>query len=180
MSCVGDERNFSIINSPSANTISDISLESALIGKKNVKVYSYLDRGSDERQYCSPLVNLPLCGFSRSKEYPEYHTDQDNFSVVTEKGLNGSLEVFKNIIDSFENGILPKTKIICEPNLGKRNLYPTISQKGTHGPEIKNRLDIITLCNGKNNIFQISKILKINLHDVLKEIKILKKNNIIE
>ncbi len=180
LSCVGDERNFSIINSPSANTISDISLESALIGKKNVKVYSYLDRGSDERQYCSPLVNLPLCGFSRSKEYPEYHTDQDNFSVVTEKGLNGSLEVFKNIIDSFENGILPKTKIICEPNLGKRNLYPTISQKGTHGPEIKNRLDIITLCNGKNNIFQISKILKINLHDVLKEIKILKKNNIIE
>jgi aminopeptidase-like protein len=180
LSCVGDERNFSIIKSPNENTISDISLEAALIGKKNVKTYSYLERGSDERQYCSPLVNLPLSGFSRSKEFPEYHTDKDNFSVVTEKGLNGSLEVFKNIIDCFETSVYPKTKIVCEPNLGKRNLYPTISQKGTHGSEIKNRLDIIALSNGKNSVFEISKTLNVNLQLVLEELITLKKNKIIK
>ncbi len=180
LSCVGDERNFSLIHSPRENTISDISLQSALIGKKNVKIYSYLDRGSDERQYCSPLVDLPLCGFSRSKDYPEYHTDKDNFKVVTEKGLNGSLAIFKSIIDGFENGFYPKTKIICEPNLGKRNLYPTVSQKGTHGAEIKNRMDIIALSNGENSIFKIAQMLNLNLQKVLNELKILKDHKIIK
>ena len=57
---------------------------SALIGLPNVKKYSYLDRGSDERQYCAPGIDLPLCAFSRSKEYPEYHTHKDNFDLVTQ------------------------------------------------------------------------------------------------
>ena len=180
LSCVGDERAYSIIHSPSANTIADQSLLSALIGKKNLKVYSFLDRGSDERQYCSPLINLPMCGFSKSKEFPEYHTDKDNFKVVTKKGLSQSLQVFKNIIDSFEIGIYPKTNIICEPNLGKRNLYPTLSQKGSHNEEIYNRLNLIAYANGINNIFEISKILNVNLRVLLNELKILKRNKVIK
>lgn len=180
LSCVGDERAYSIIHSPSANTIADQSLLSALIGKKNLKVYSFLDRGSDERQYCSPLINLPMCGFSKSKEFPEYHTDKDNFKVVTKKGLSQSLQVFKNIIDSFEIGIYPKTNIICEPNLGKRNLYPTLSHKGSHNEEIYNRLNLIAYANGINNIFEISKILNVNLRVLLNELKILKRNKVIK
>lgn len=179
LSCVGDERSYSIINSPSANTIADQSLSSALIGKKNLKIYSFLERGSDERQYCSPLINLPLCGFSRSKEYPEYHTDKDNFEVVTEKGLSESLQVFKDIIDGYETGIYPKTNVICEPNLGKRNLYPTISQKGKYKDEIYNRQNLIAYANGKNNIFEISKILNVNLRIILNELIILKKNKLL-
>jgi len=37
-----------------------------------VKEYHFTERGSDERQYCAPGIELPLCGFSRSKDYPEY------------------------------------------------------------------------------------------------------------
>ena len=29
-----------------------------------------------------------------------------------------------NIIDAFELGLYPKIKVICEPQLGKRGLYP--------------------------------------------------------
>ena len=29
----------------------------------------------------------------------------------------------KNIIDAFETGLYPKFKNLCEPQLGKRNLY---------------------------------------------------------
>ena len=132
LSCVGDEKAYSHISSRQGNCLADLALSSALIGLKNVKNYSFLHRGSDERQYCSPGVDLPLCGFSRSKfgQYPEYHTSADNLSLVSNKGLNESLGVLKNIVDAFELGLFPKTKFLGEPQLGKRNLYPTLSQKG--------------------------------------------------
>ena len=112
LSCVGDERGFSHIASRTGKTLADLALISALIGKQIVKTYSYLERGSDERQYGAPLVDLPFCGFSRSKygEYPEYHTDADNFDLVTADGLQGSFEVMANIIRAFEFGLNPKTE----------------------------------------------------------------------
>ena len=96
---------------------------------KSMDEYSFLERGSDERQYCSPGIELPICGFCKSKygKYPEYHTDKDNFDVVTQKGLEDSFKVMKNIIDAFEVGIFPKTLVLGEPQLSKRKLYPTRS-----------------------------------------------------
>ena len=89
--CVGDERAYSYVCSRKGNTLADDAIEAALFGLSNVKKYSYLDRGSDERQYCAPGIDLPVCCFSRSRtEYPEYHTHKDNFNVVTQKGLEGS------------------------------------------------------------------------------------------
>ena len=180
LSCVGDDRAYSLIHSPSEKTLADQALKAALIGKKNVKYYSFLERGSDERQYCSPKINLPLSGFSRSKNYPEYHTDKDDFKVVTEKGLQGSFEVIKSIIDAFELGAFPKNQIYCEPNLGKRNLYPTTSQKGSYTKEIQLRSNIIAYADGKRSIFEISNLLNVNLKEVYNEYKILKKKKLFQ
>ena len=180
LTCVGDERAYSIVNSPSENTLADEALKAALTGKKNLKIYSYLSRGSDERQYCSPKINLPYCSFSKSKEYPEYHTDKDDFKVVTQKGLLESFEVMKNIIDAFELALYPKTQIICEPNLGKRKLYPTISRKGIYNNEVKLRSNLIAYANGANSIFKISNLLNLNLDLVSKEFKKLKKKKILK
>lgn len=144
LSCVGDERGFSHVQSRYGNTLADIALKSALLGKNNVNTYSFLNRGSDERQYCAPGIDLPVAGFCRSKygEYPEYHTDADNFNIVTQKGLTGSFEVMTEIIKAFEIGLYPKVKIQGEPQLGKRDLYPTISQKGSYSA-IRARMDVL-------------------------------------
>ena len=151
LTCVGDERAYSMIETPDGNTLADRALTAALKNKKNFKKYSFINRASDERQYCSPLINLPVCCFSKSKYYPEYHTNLDNFKVVTAKGLQQSFDIFKEIIDAFEKGLYPKTKINCEPNLGKRNLYPTLSQKGNYNKEIENRMNLLAYSNGKND-----------------------------
>ena len=77
-------------------------------------------RGSDERQYCSPGIDLPVCCFSKSKYFKEYHTSKDNFNVVTQKGLDDSLKVMTDIVDAFELGLYPKVTTLNEPKIGKR------------------------------------------------------------
>lgn len=181
LSCVGDDNSYSHISSRENNTLADQALSAALINKKKVKNYSFLTRGSDERQYCSPLVDLPVCGFSRSKysEFKEYHTDKDNLEYVSEKGLENSFDVMKTIIDAFENCYLAKSKIICEPMLSKRKLHPTISVKGGYPESVILRRDIIAYSDGKKNIFQISKILNKSLKLVINETINLKNNDIL-
>jgi len=179
LTCVGDERAYTMIETPNGDTLADRALISSLKDKKNFKKYSFLERASDERQYCSPLINLPVCCFSKSKNYPEYHTNLDNFNVVTDKGLQQSFNVFKDIIDAFETSLYPRTKINCEPNLGSRNLYPTLSQKGIYNDEIQNRMNLIAYANGQNDIFKISNLLNLSLNETCKELRILKSKNIL-
>ena len=176
LSCVGDERCYSFVQSPNKNTLADKALEASFLGIKNKKIYDFTERGSDERQYCSPNINLPLCTFSKSKfgTFPEYHTNADNFDLVTDKGLNESLELFKNIIDSFETSLNPKNLTKCEPQLSKRNLYPTISKKGSMEKEFKLRMNILAFSDGKNSIFDIAIKLNIPLKLVNKEVNLLK------
>ncbi len=170
LSCVGDERAYSYIESREGDTLADNALQAALIGLDNVKKYSFLERGSDERQYCSPGIDLPLCGFCRTKygKYPEYHTSADNFDVVTEKGLNGSFEVMKTIIDAFETDLFPKLNVKCEPQLSRHNLRNNVSQKGYMG-DINTRLDFIAYADGKHSIFDISNKINKNLKYVIEE-----------
>tara|TARA_B100000886_G_scaffold335824_1_gene293561 strand:+ start:65680 stop:67020 length:1341 start_codon:yes stop_codon:yes gene_type:complete len=182
LSCVGDERAYSHVESPYGNTLADEALNAALLNLDNVKKYSFLKRGSDERQYCSPKINLPLCTFCRSKfgEYPEYHTSADlPNTVVTDKGLNDSFQILKNIIDAFEFGIYPLPLINCEPQLSKRGLMSSLSKRNIQA-ESRNTLNILAYCNGKNTIFDICKITNLNLKIVLLDIKRLTKYKIIK
>ncbi len=179
LTCLGDKGNFSFIESRNGKTLADSAIESSLRDYKKYKKYSYLHRASDERQYCSPGIDLPLCSFSRSLNYKEYHTDKDNLKIVSQKNLEESLEVLKNIIIAIELGLFPKTRIFCEPNMGKRGLYPFISKKNTHTKDLELRMNIISYSDGKKNIFDIANLLKQPLSKVIKEYKNLKNNKII-
>ena len=180
LTCVGDERAYSYVGSRKGNTLADDAIEAALFGLSNVKKYSYLVRGSDERQYCAPGIDLPVCCFSRSRsEYPEYHTHKDNFNVVTQKGLEGSFKVMKKIIDTLELGLYPKTTVFGEPNLGKRELYPTLSQRGKNN-KLRLRMNLIAQSDGMTNIFKIAGLLNIPLDKLCDEYSILKTKKVLK
>ena len=187
LTCVGDEKKISYIPSRNGNTICDFVIKSTLKKyNKSYKEYSWLDRGSDERQFCSPGVDLPVCSITRSKygTFPEYHTSLDKLGkVVTSKGLSESLEIYKNCLSTFEsefNSIFckPKYKILCEPNMGKRNLYPKVSTRSSKS-KTRVMMNVLSYCDGKKSIFEISHLCNISIKRVNNEIKKLKKNNLI-
>ena len=53
LTCIGDNRNFSLLESKNKNSLSNIVAKFILKSKKNVKLFDWLQRGSDERQFCS-------------------------------------------------------------------------------------------------------------------------------
>tara|TARA_B100000767_G_scaffold275756_1_gene315103 strand:+ start:7637 stop:8908 length:1272 start_codon:yes stop_codon:yes gene_type:complete len=183
ISCVGDERSWGLVPSRYGNNLSDKIAEHTLKNHyPNFIKYSWLDRGSDERQYCSPGVDLPISSITRTKfgEYPEYHTSLDNFNVVTKKGLNDSLVLYLECIDIFEkNRFYPKVKVFCEPQLGKRGLYPNISTKES-GKTVKNMMNFISYCDGSNSILEISEICGIPFEESFGYYMKMKENGLME
>jgi aminopeptidase-like protein len=183
LTCLGDERSWGFIPSRYGNNISD-RIAKYLLKKKvdNFVEYSWLDRGSDERQYCSPGVDLPLSSVTRSKygEYPEYHTSLDNFDLVTDKGLNESLDFYLECVEVFEkNRYYPKLNVLCEPQLGKRGLYPTISTKES-GKIVRNMMNFISYCDGNNSILDISEICNIPFNESFSYFMKMKDNGLID
>ena len=162
--CLGDERTWSYLPSRNGNTLSD-RVAKYVLNKfvPTYTTYSFLDRGSDERQYCSPGVDLPIASIMRSKygTYPEYHTSLDNLGFVTDEGLNQSLELYKNVIGIIEKNATYKTTCLCEPQLGKRGLYPTISTKKTMGTT-KDLMNLIAYADGLRDLLSIAEHIQVD------------------
>ena len=89
--CMGDDRGYSFISSRHGNTLAD-KLMRHVMGHCDPLYweYDFLDRASDERQYCAPGIDLPLVAVMRGgfDMFPEYHTSDDNLSLISERGLS--------------------------------------------------------------------------------------------
>ena len=142
--------------------------------------HSILERGSDERQYNSPGVDLKISSIFRSMfgEYPQYHSSLDNFDLVTLKGLTGGYNVSKTSIEYMLKNIYPKYKIIPEPQMGKRGLYPTLSTIRTKR-DYMHYMNFLQYADGTNSLVNISKLIKCDLKFVKKINNLLFKEGLI-
>jgi len=182
LTCIGDERQHSCMFSKYQNSPSDEAIIAAYkkLKIKNYKVYSFSKRGSDEIQYNSPGVDLPITSIFRTKYgmYPEYHTSLDNFDFVTLKGVMGGFSVSKTAIKTLLKNIYPKNKFICEPQMGKRGLYPTLSNS-YYDKQVLARMDFLQYSDGTNSLKKISNIIKVDLDSLKKINKLLLKHKLI-
>ncbi|MDC0853501.1 DUF4910 domain-containing protein, partial [Candidatus Pelagibacter sp.] len=179
LTCVGDEKTYSCIPSPSQKSASDIALfESYKELRIKFKKYDFLSTaGSDERQYNHPSVNLGITVVCRSKfsTFKEYHTSLDDFNLVTKKGIYESYLLVKRAIFFMQKQIYPKPTTVCEPKLDKHHLMKTVSTTGNRNIY----LDFLRYADGKNSLDIIAKKTKFQLQKVKKIYYILKKKKIV-
>lgn len=182
LSCVGDNRSYSYLASKYGNTLADRAAKHVLYHMHpDYKFYSFLERGSDERQYNAPGIELPVCSVMRTKyaQYPEYHTSADDMTLISPEGFQGIYDVYVNIINVLENNYIYKVKCLCEPQLGKRGLYPTESYKGS-ADMVRGMMNFITYADGSLDLLQISEIIKMPVWDLIPIIEKLLSKDLIE
>lgn len=182
LTCIGDDNNYSFLETKYKNTLSDHAAICAFENLKiNYKLYTYLNRGSDERQYNAPGIDLPIASIMRTKygEYNEYHTSLDNLDYVSEKGLKGGFNIVKESMNIIMMNRIPKVTILCEPQLGKRDLYPLISTKEENF-ERRNMMNFIAYSDGSNDLISISKIINITFSECNRLCEILENKKIIK
>jgi aminopeptidase-like protein len=158
ITCVGDDRAYSFLESRRGNTLADkITRHVIKHHYPGCVMYSFLERGSDERQYCSPGVDLPIVSLMRSKygTYPEYHTSLDDLSLISSQGLAGTLGALQRCISLIEANATYRTTCPGEPQLGRRGLYPTLSTRGSAN-EVQTMMNVLAYADGEHDLTSLA------------------------
>ncbi len=182
ITCVGDDKVYSFLPSRNRNTLADkAALHVLRHTHPDFRQYTYLDRGSDERQYCSPGVDLPVASIMRSKygTYPEYHTSLDDLDFISPEGLGGAYEVLQKSIECIEANETLQTTVLCEPQLGKRGLYPTISTKKS-GEMVRDMMNLIAYADGTLSLLEIAAKIQTPMWELVPIVQKLKDENLLQ
>jgi aminopeptidase-like protein len=152
LTCIGDEGDYSYLASRDGNTPIDRIAQRVVAETPQPFVYSFMDRGSDERQYCAPGVDLPLISLMRTRygNFEEYHTSADDLEFVTPSGLQGGFELVRDCIAELEASEYLTTPIKGEPQLAKRGLYHTMHAR-TVADEVLLRTHILAYSDGSHS-----------------------------
>ena len=143
--------------------------------------------GSDERQFCSPGFNLPVINIVRDvygEGYVGYHNSLDNKDYMGINSLVESIERIERLLIDFEESYpLERVNPYGEPQLGKRDLYSNINSRDTWTASNDNVLEsrdllnailwILSLSDGKTDIYEISKRSEIKISFLKKVVNLL-------
>lgn len=170
LTCCGDSGAFVYKQSKKATSLAD---EIAVHVLKNQKlpyeVIPFSVGGSDERQYCSPGFNLPVGSLTRSmyQRYKEYHTSLDNKSFISFLAMQQTIDTYLMFVKAIElnknyENLIP----YCEPQLGKRGLYPNSVGPTEAREKVHNLMHFLTYADGSKNLIEIADLKGISVFDL--------------
>lgn len=128
------------------------------------EILEFSPYGYDERQYCSPGINLNVGSLTRTPHgrFPQYHTSADNLDFVQEEFLADTLSKYTQVIDVLEGNVrYMNTNPKCEPQLGKRGLYSTMGGHKSSADEEMALLWVLNQSDGENNLLEIAERAKL-------------------
>lgn len=147
------------------------------------KIIDFFPMGSDERQYCTPGIDLSMGSLMRSPYsfFKEYHTSADNLDFVQGQYLANTFSKYLSVIYTLENNkkflsLNPE----CEPQLGKRGLYTAISGQ-QYVFDIQNAMiAVLILSNGHRSLLDISERSNVKFDIVKQAADVLVKHNLLK
>ncbi|WP_017752670.1 DUF4910 domain-containing protein [Clostridium tyrobutyricum] len=157
--CTGDSGIKTYKKTRDGNSLIDKIVEQVLMHCGNkYNIMDFFPWGSDERQFCSPGINLPVGSLMRSPYgFNGYHTSDDNLDYMSEDGLCDSYKTYLEVIYVIENNktyvnLNPK----CEPQLGKRGLYRMIGGGENYPFDEFAMFWVLNASDGKHSLLDIA------------------------
>jgi len=184
LTCVGDKGNLTYKRTKHKNTELDKSIIKIL--EESNQKYSIIEfdavDGSDERQFNSPGINIPMGSLTRTiyGRFPEYHTSADNLDFVNANCLDDTFDKYLDIIFILENNKIYKNFYPNgEPQLSKRGLYNLIGGQQMD-KQTKAILWTLNCSDGKNSLLDIAIQSKMNFSEIKKATDVLLQHDMIE
>jgi len=179
LTCVGDKGPFSLISSKEENTYADKIAKRILSKTKKFKIFPFLKKGSNERQFGCQNLNLPFVTICRTRfgDYKEYHTSDDNLKFINEKNLRKSLVQILLIINEIQKNKIYVKQLNCEPFFSKHSLVKSIRREANKSE--KNLFNISAYADKNSDENDLASKLGIKIKDIKKNIEILKKKKIL-
>ncbi len=206
--CLGDSGKFTYKKSRQGNAEIDNTVIEILENSKiEFKIVDFFPWGSDERQLCSPGFDLPIGSLMRSmygtKDFPEYHTSDDNLEFMNKESLKESFEKYIEIIKALDRNVSQKYRIQseqkemknceseiylnlfpkCEPQLGRRGIYRKLGGQNNSLESRKNEFAIfwvLNLSDGQHSILDIIQRSGFEENVIRNAVKILIEKGILE
>jgi len=157
--CCGLDTHFTYKRSRGGDTLADRAAAQALkaIGA-DCRLRDFAPTGSDERQYCSPGFDLPVGSLMRGVygEYREYHTSLDNKTLIDFGALAGSIDAYEAICRTLDRNVTFENLVpYCEPQLGRRGLYPTLGAPD-QADRVQATMWVLNLSDGAHDLLSIA------------------------
>jgi aminopeptidase-like protein len=147
------------------------------------EVRAFIPYGYDERQYCSPGINLAVGCLSRTPygEYPEYHTSADNLDFVDPGQLEGSYRVSRSILNVLEGDVTYLSRNpMCEPQLGRRGLYGSMGGAGEGRVHEMALLWVLNLSDGVHSLLDIAERSDLSFESIRKAAVLLEQKGLLQ
>jgi aminopeptidase-like protein len=160
LSCLGDAGRSTYKRSRRGNAEIDRAVVHVLNqAREPHEILEFVPYGYDERQYCSPGIDLPVGCLMRTPNgrYPEYHTSADDLVLVKPAFLEDSLRKLLRVVEVLETNrsyvnLFPK----CEPQLGRRGLYSTMGGQVSVETRQMAMLWVLNFSDGQHSLLDIS------------------------
>ncbi|MBN2287894.1 MAG: DUF4910 domain-containing protein [Candidatus Glassbacteria bacterium] len=185
---LGLERPFTIQRSWHGGSPLDRAAEKALSQSGfEGRMYGYGEVvGNDERQFNAPGVRVPMISLSRITPmaetlprldyYPEYHTDRDTPSIISDKALEQSVDLVLETIGIMEKNRLPGNMFSGEVFLTRYGIEFDIYQDPSTARLL---LKTINELDGGSSLLEISEKLGCDFRTVEKIVSELEKHGLV-
>ena len=182
LSCLGDPGWPTYKRSRRGNAEIDRVVEHSL--RTTIRDFEILDftpYGYDERQYCSPGINLPMGCLMRTPngKYPQYHTSADDLSFVSASALADSIFQLLRIVEILErNQTYWSRNTKCEPHLGRRGLYRQVG--GTDNTRVEEAmLWVLNYSDGRHSLLDIAERSRLEFSQINHAAELLLRSNLL-